>query len=73
MSSENIQKALDSINQMIFKICLAFVIAVAIVTAGFSVVIMYNTHKTYDYEYEVPDIDNMNISGNNNKLEERDE
>lgn len=66
MSSENIQKALDSINKVILKICVTFAIAIFIVVVGFSSVIIYNTHKSYDYDY--PDMNNTAISGDYNEI-----
>ena len=63
MSNEAIQTALDSINKVIFKICITSVIVILIIVTGFSSILIYNTAKTYDYEgYPETEINNNSSS-----------
>lgn len=66
MSLEQIQRTMDGYNRMIAKICITFAIVIFIVVAGFTTVLMYNTKKSYDYEY--PDISTTAVSGNDNEI-----
>ena len=66
MSTEQIRHAMDGYNRVILKICITFAIVVFVVVAGFSAVLIYNTHKTYDYDY--PDISNTSVSGDENVI-----
>jgi len=62
MPIDAMQKALDSINKIIFKICVTVIIVILIVVTGFSSVLMYNTSKSYEYDFPDTDIINTNTS-----------
>ena len=65
MSMDSIQKALDSINRIIFKLCVTFILIVFLLCA----VIIYKDYKAYDYdEYPSATIENTNVSGDNNEI-----
>lgn len=62
----SMEKAIQGIEKIIAKICIAFVVSVTIISICFSSVLIYKDYKAYDYEYEVPDFENVNINGDSN-------
>lgn len=63
MAHDAIQVALDSINKIVFKICITSIIIILIIVTGFCSILIYNTSKSYDYEgYPDTDIVNTNTS-----------
>lgn len=59
---ESNRNNMQSMKKVIIMICVTFLISNLII----ALTIVYKDYKAYDYEYETPEFENVNINGDSN-------
>lgn len=84
MAIEEINEAINGFNKIILRLCLTAITVVLIITIGSCInsrnqskvaenlteTLKFYIQQSYDYDY--PDIENTNISGNDNNIQGAD-